>query len=235
MTEAMASVAELSWMMVLVGAGACTSAPVVEPKPTPAPVPVKREEASFEQSVGALNEHDVERAFGKLQKAVSLCVASGATRVEAIGGSFELSLRIGPHGETASAHLSRSTLGDRETERCILQAAAAKTWPRPKGGVGEATHEYAIESSVAVTEWTSGRLKPVMPQIHEKVAKCVMPLAGKWHATLYIRQSGRVASSGVAPPNADSGEQADCLVGVLNKFRFGPQRSKLSKVSFTIP
>lgn len=220
---------------MLVTAGACTSAPIAGPPPTAAPEAERREEASFEQSVGAMNEHDVERAFGKLQAAVSRCVARGAARVEAIGGSFELSLRILPTGETESAHLSRSTLGDRETERCILQAALDKTWPRPKGGVGEASHEYTIESSVAVTEWTSGRLKPVMPQIHEKVAKCVMPLAGTWHATLYISQSGRVASSGVAPPDAQSAEQADCLVAVLNKFRFGPQRSKLSKVSFTIP
>ena len=207
------------------------SAPVVEND-----APKRRSSASFEQSVGAMNEHDVDRAFRKFERTIGQCVSEGATRIEGIGGNFRLELLINPGGRATRAHLSASTLGDRETERCITDGALAKTWPRAKGGVGEASHDFAIEPSVAVTEWQSKRLRPVMAEIHKKVAKCVMPLGGKqWRATLYIRSNGRVAASGVAPPSAEVEEQADCLVKELNRFRFGPQRSKLTKVSFTIP
>jgi hypothetical protein len=223
--------------LVIAVVGACSvEAPAPKSASHPEAVEEEQAPASFEQSVGAMSDHDVDRAFRKFEKKVARCVAEGASRVEAIGGRIRLELRISRRGDAKSAHLSESTLGDRETERCILDGALARRWPKAKGGVGEASHEYAIESSVPVTEWQSKRLRPVMSEIHKKVAKCVMPLNGKqWQATLYIKRNGRVASSGVAPPTADASEQADCLVKELNRFRFGPQRSKLTKVSFTIP
>ncbi len=196
----------------------------------------KKPAAQFEQAVGAMNERDVTRAFHKFERTVLKCVTEGASRVEGIGGRFRLQLRITTKGGARSAFLSESTLGDRDTEQCILHGARAKRWPSAKGGVGEASHDFAVESSVSVTEWQSRRLRPVMSKIYQKVAKCVMPLNGRrWQATLYIRRNGRVATSGVAPPSAEQSKQADCLVKELNRFRFGPQRSELTKVSFTIP
>lgn len=224
-------------MLVAVLPGlSCAADKRVAPPPEPTPEKAPKASARVEQTTGAMNDHDVDRAFRKFEKKVGRCVADGARRIEGIGGQVRLDLRIDTEGRVQSAHLSQSTLGDRETERCILDGALARTWPKAKGGIGEASHEFSIEPSVPVTQWQSKRLRPVMSEIHKKVAKCVMPLEGKqWSATIYIRQNGRVAASGVAQPTVEDDDRAECLAKALNRFRFGPQRSKLTKVSFTIP
>jgi hypothetical protein len=181
-----------------------------------------------------MSDYDVREAFGELSKSVHRCIRKGAARNVALGGAVALDLRINPHGEAVSARLMNSTLGDRETEVCILEAALAKTWPGAKGGVGEASHEYVIDSSIEVAQWSSGRLRSVLPEIHRKVGKCIAPVKGVWQMTLYIEKDGHVATSGVSSSKAHERDQADCVVAALNRLRFGPQK-QLTKVTFTIP
>src|SRR5688500_3391331 len=70
---------------------------------------------TVEQSVGAMNDHDVDEAFHRFEKTLVRCVTDGAARVEGIGGRVRLELRITTRGEVQSAHISESTLGDRDT------------------------------------------------------------------------------------------------------------------------
>jgi hypothetical protein len=132
-------------------------------------------------------------------------------------------------------HLSASNLGHRDTERCILEAAAERTWPKPKGGEGEISHTYAVDAEVPVREWDPKRLRTAMPEIRKQTWKCFEGRRGRYEATLYIRRDGRVASAGVAPPRHEDDAKVDCLVDVLRTFRFGWQRAKLSKVTFSLP
>ncbi len=197
--------------------------------------PERAPRASFTQQVGGMNHEAVEKSFASLQKQVIRCLERGTSRIEGIGGTFTLDLRIAVNGDVRWVHLSSSNLGDRETERCILAAARGKSWPKPKGGEGEISHTYDVDSTVPVHVWEAKRLRTAMPEIRKQVWKCFGGARGRFETTLYIQQSGRVASAGVAPPRHQDDEKVDCLVDVLTGLSFGWQRQKMTKVTFTLP
>jgi hypothetical protein len=184
---------------------------------------------------GALSQHDVDEVFRALERPVQRCLERGTRRVAALGGDFEVAVRIDPEGRTKWAYMKSSTLGDRDTEICVLDAVRAKRWPRPLGGEGEAQHSFAVESTVAVAEFKPSRLKGARKGIWRRVSRCVHPARGRYLATLYIRRDGRVTSAGAAPPNAKGEAKVDCLVDALRSFRFGRQRARMSKLTFGIP
>jgi hypothetical protein len=226
----------LSWVS-LAALSACGGA---EPAPRPvvavAEPQVERPALTTEAPVGALDPYAVEESFKSLYREVERCLASGSARLEALGGQFTLRLKISGDGAVGAAYMKSSTLGDRVTETCILDAARARSWPRPLGGDGDAEHTFEVDATAPVNEWNERRLRSVKKTIYRKVARCVSPLRGRWSATLYVRGDGRVAAAGVAPPSAHGEqEQADCLVDVLRGFQFGRQRQRISKVTFTIP
>jgi len=191
--------------------------------------------ATFTQQVGGMNQEAVEKSFARLQKSVIRCLERGSSRLEGLGGTFTLNLRIAMDGSVRWVHLSSSNLGDRQSERCILDAAASRSWPQPKGGEGEINHTYTVDAAVPVHVWQAKRLRTAMPEIRKKVWKCFGGARGHFETTLYIKQSGRVASAGVAPPRHEDDEKVDCLVDVLTGLSFGWQRQKLTKVTFTLP
>jgi hypothetical protein len=44
-----------------------------------------------------------------------------------------------------------------------------------------------------------------------------------------------VATAGVVPPDETRGEEADCLVDVVEKMRFGSPGRRSAKVTFEVP
>jgi hypothetical protein len=212
-------------------------APAKEPAksaPTVTDEPVERAPAAtFTSQVGGMNQEAVERTFNRLQDEVLDCLERGS--IEGVGGSLTLKLRIAMDGSVRWVHLSSSDLGDRTSERCVMDAARTRTWPKPKGGEGAISHTYTIESPIDVRVWEPKRLRSTMPQIRKQVWKCFGSVRGRFVATLYIGRDGRVASAGVAPPSPEADEKVDCLVDVLTTFKFGWQRAKLSKVTIKLP
>ena len=214
---------------------ACTSPPAPKEPSTVAPRPRKaRPTMAMQSSVGALDQAAVERSFGKLFGAIERCITEGDARIRGIGGAFTVELRIKPDGSPRWAYLSSSTLGDREAERCILEAAREKRWPQPVGGEGEASHTFEVEGAEEVHEWGETRLRPVMNEIRRQLHRCLEEAPGAFSATLYVQRNGRVAAAGVAPPDADGEAKSDCVADVLRTFRFGPQPREMTKVTFVI-
>jgi hypothetical protein len=229
----------LVWLMLV---AACSSPPPPRPAPPPpppapvaAPAPTT-DKMSYVSAHGALDQDRVEAKFRKLHPAFERCVAEGSQRVRGLGGSASVAMRIDATGQAHAAYMKHSTLGDRDTEKCILAEVEAAAWPSAVGGEGDAEHTFEVESTVPVAEWKQKRLESARKTIFEKAAKCITPLRGhSWSATIYVRRDGGVAAAGVAPPNAAAESQSDCLVEVLRGFRFGWQRARVSKVTFTIP
>lgn len=188
-----------------------------------------------EGETGGLNQHDVESAFLSLHPKVERCIAQGMERIGALGGTFKVTMRIAPDGTAHSVFLSESTLGDRDTESCILDQIRAKSWPEPLGGDGIAEHEFAVDAQEPAAALDSDDFRPAMRFIRRKVHPCLRRVRGRFVATLYISRSGQVRAAGIAPPSPEGEEQADCVAEALRKFNFGRQRSRLSKVTFAVP
>jgi hypothetical protein len=227
------SAASCVGLLLLGGCGASSTETAAAPEPTI--VRVASTGIAAEGDVGGLSQEDVETAFESLGPAVQRCAEQGLARIDALAGSCTIALRIARDGSAHWAYMKESSLGDRDTERCILDAVRARKWPKPLGGEGEALHSFNIDSSVPVTVWEGDHVRSVRGLLARSVSRCMRRGRGRFTATVYVRRDGSVLSAGVAPPSAAAEDKADCVADALHKVKFGKQRSRLTKGTFQIP
>jgi hypothetical protein len=213
---------------------ACTAsipAPVIS-EAAPAPERVERGATSMESEIGGLNEEAMDRAFASLE--VQRCLAEGSSRLSAIGGAFKLRLRINRDGGARWAYLSESTLGDRTTEKCLIDLARGRSWPRPLGGEGLAEKAFAIDAPTAPVLLEEKRIIADVARARAAASTCRHGVSGSFFATVHVRPDGRVSAAGVAPPSERGEDVADCVVDAIRKLRFRPSTRRAAKVSFEI-
>lgn len=204
-------------------------APTAKTAEEPAPPP-----PAASSEIGGLNEEEVERSFGRMEEAIRTCFGAGSTKVSALGGHFKMKLRIDRQGALKWAYLAESTLGDRETETCLLTAARQKTWPLPVGGDGLAEKSFDLDPSSPPKELDPAKYKLAIALANKETAKCRK--RGTWGAkflvTAYLRIDGRPITLGIAPPNEKGEEVVDCMVKIIQKIKFGSTGRKVAKLGF---
>lgn len=185
--------------------------------------------------LGALDEKKADEIFASLLPAFERCLKEGAAQVEFLGGAVNFFVKVDLEGNVHT-HLEESTLGDRETERCMLSAIRKKTWPKPVGGeVGYARKSFDFDPPNDVRapeEWPSDRATEALEKISSKIDSCKDGVRGKFGATMYVDTSGKVLAVGVTPPDETGEESVDCLVGVLKDAKMPSPGSWPAKVSF---
>ncbi len=196
----------------------------------------------MESEIGGMNQYDVEDTFTRLQDPIFSCVRDGTDRLREMGGKFSVKLRVNKKGSVISAYLAQSTLGDRETERCVLEVARSVSWPKPLGGEGIAERSFDVDPSVEPVQWKAEKVRSARKSLGQKLDKCYrevigsarVPEEGAFTATAYIDARGKVVAAGVAPPHAAGERAADCLVDALRATKFGSPGRKAAKVTFEI-
>ena len=185
--------------------------------------------------IGGMNEEAVDAAFTSSVKGLQRCLDAGAKHVEFLGGSVSFFLKIDSTGKVAKSYLEHSTLGNRTTERCMLDALAAKAWPKPVGGEhGLARKSFTFDPPNDVREpitWDDHDAQPGLKKIASDVGSCKDGHRGAFEATLYVGTNGKVLSAGATPPDEDGEAVVDCLVGVLESASFPSPGSWPAKVT----
>src|SRR5437762_12125434 len=96
--------------------------------------------------IGALDEGKVAQTFQSALGDLKRCLSAGAERNEFEGGDIAFFVKVDTDGRVVHVRAERSTLGDRETERCMLKALKKQSWPRPQGGdVGLARNSFGFD------------------------------------------------------------------------------------------
>lgn len=214
---------------------ACAGAepPPKEPAAVEAPPAIDDpSKLGYEAEVGGLPEEAMERAFAGLGKDVERCVSDGAARLDAIGGKIGITLRIDTHGNLESAFVSESGLGDRPTEKCILEAAKRRSWPHAVGGVGVASTSFEATPSRDRALLDTKLVRPAIGQARAVAQRCVSA-PSDFVVTAYVRPDGRVQAAGLSMSSAEAEEAADCIVDAVRKVRFG-NPGRASKLSFAL-
>ena len=185
--------------------------------------------------VGALDEDKVTKTFMQSVKDLESCLGKGAKRVEFLGGSVAFFVKIDQRGRVAHAHMEHSSLGDRETEKCMLEALSNRGWPAPVGGlVGVARKGFDFDPPNDVrapTDWPSEKASSALASKASEIQKCKHSSAGSFQATLYVDTGGKVLAAGVAPPDEPGEDAVDCLVAVLKDTKFPSPGSWPAKVT----
>jgi hypothetical protein len=227
---------ELLFLLAALSSGCGAPPPAPRPPPpaaAPTPVPARAPVGDVEAEIGGLNEEAMDRAFSALP--VADCLVRASQKLGVLGGEIKVKLRINREGGVRWAYLAESTLGDRETERCVLELTRSKTWPKPVGGEGIAEKSYAMDARTPPADLDLRTVHADLIRARSETARCRRGIRGSFSATLYVRPSGQVVAAGVAPPS-EKGEQAvDCIVEALLKARFRKTARRTAKVSFAIP
>ncbi len=169
--------------LVAVAACAKTAPPPARPEPAPKaeepppPPQVERDDGiTMSGTLGTIAEADITQAFRRRWPDVTRCSQQAQARQHYLTGTIELRLRVGRDGVPIRAYIERSTLGNYETERCVLEIARAVTFPPPHGGP-EAEFSFPIEvrpraSSPYVVAWEEARVAPSLEKNRKDVGIC---------------------------------------------------------------
>lgn len=197
-----------------------------------------RPSMSASAEIGALDEAKVTSTFRGAQGALQKCLASGASRNELEGGDIAFFVKIDASGKAIHVHAEKSTLGDRETEKCMFSALKGRSWPSPQGGdVGLARNSYGFDmpnDSRPPTEWSSDRVDETTSGLSSEIASCKSGVKGNLTVTAYIDTEGAATSVGIAASDESGEKAADCLVALLKGAKFPSPGSWPAKVTFTL-
>jgi hypothetical protein len=192
---------------------------------------------SVHSEIGGLNEEQVNAAFESSLSGLERCLHQGASRVEFLGGSVSFFIKIDTSGRVDGAYAEKSTLGDRDTEKCMLSALRSRDWPRPVGGDhGLARKSFDFDPPNDVrppSEYDHGHLHQALSEISDKLASCKGG-RGTYEATIYVGTDGSVLSAGVTPPDEGGEGSVDCLVSTLREAAFPSPGSWPAKVTFAL-
>jgi hypothetical protein len=190
---------------------------------------------SMESEIGGLDESKVQAAFQRTLSKLTACFSEGTRRVPFLGGEVRFALRIGKDGSARVAYLKDSTLGDRDTESCMLGAVRAASWPSPVGGKeGLAEGGFNFDPSAderPPVELPPDKLGKELRKAEQAVERCRKDAgAGPLKVTMYIDTDGKPLSVGISSSD-DKGEgAAGCVIDAIRGLKFSSPGSYAGKV-----
>lgn len=231
-----------------------TEEPVQESHGPTGPVPV------VQQELGSIDERAVMQTFNKLQGQLGKCQAQGRDRVEYLAGDVKVFLRIDQNGKVRYGYLEDSSLGDRATEKCMLDVFTATQWPKPIGGEAEVRNGFGFDpgGERAPTSWGPEKVMTAIDDskdVKKELAKCKaagVKITGyvvhdegddkdehpakkkNGHAKKDEKKSGKFTSIGVSAPSKEAAEKVDCVLDALKELKLPSPGSYAAKVSFTL-
>lgn len=256
----------LGCLVFVVGCGGSTPPPKpVEPETTETPSDSGENKAgpSVSQELGSIDQKGVENTFTRLLNGpLERCHQDGRSRLDYMNGDLRVFLRIGQDGKVRYGYFEESSIGDRDTERCVLDALSTASWPKPVGGEAEVRNSFHWEAGDerAPTSWEPEKVMKALDQAKDvkgQIQKCKSGIKGDLHLTAYVEHDesaaddakpkakpakgkkeekalGRFRAIGVAATSRDAADKADCVVEALKNLLLPSPGSYAAKVSFVL-
>jgi hypothetical protein len=194
--------------------------------------------AELDAEIGGMEEAKVQSAFERTSGKLTACFTEGTKRVPFLGGDVRFALRVGKDGTARVAYLKESTLGDRETEACMLGAVRAASWPAPVGGKeGLAEGGFSFDPSPderPAQALDADKLGKELPKAKDAIARCRSSVGGgPVKVTMYIGTNGKPLAVGLSSADQKGDEAASCIVDALREMKFSSPGSYAGKVTIT--
>lgn len=210
------------------------------PKEPTAESPTTKDEAlvlTADSEIGGMNEEASDAAFRQASSKLQGCYEAGQSRIELLAGEVNFLVRV-DHSGTGTPVIERSTLGDLETERCMVKVLAAQKWPPPVGGrIGEARRPFVFEAPSDLrpaVDWNVEEIEDVLADLSETISQCKGTSGESFEATIYVDRDGTVLSAGMAASDSGSLGVAECLTDALRRATFPSPGSWPAKATFAL-
>jgi hypothetical protein len=195
-----------------------------------------------QQELGSIDQREVEKTFAKLQGPLEKCHVQGRDRVEYLSGDVKIFLRIDGAGKVRWSHFEDSSLGDHETEKCIMQVFTSAQWPKPEGGEAEVRHGFGWGpgGERAPTSWGPDKVTKAVDDskdAQKELGKCKAGVKGDFKVTAYVEpdgKNGKFHGIGVVPPSKEAASQIECVVKALEDVKLPSPGSYAAKVTFSL-
>jgi len=204
-------------------------APEPEPEPTQRPVKSQMQTSS---ELGTIDPKKIKAAFVGLESKFLACQKQRLGEIEVIAGNVKFFVRISADGATKWVYLLESEIGDRETEKCLIDVVKAASWPKPDGGDVEVQYGFELpqQSTRDATPWSVDKIAHMIGPVE----KCKGGSNATYTVTAYVAEGGKVIGVGVAAPEKDADDKIDCVVKAVKKLKPPSPGSWPAKVSFKI-
>lgn len=194
---------------------------------------------AVESEIGALDEGQVQSTFQKLSSKLGDCYARGNKRVPYLFGSVSFKVRVQGDGRARWVYLKDSTLGDAQTEACMLDALRSASWPQPDSGDGLANNDnVSFEpggDERPPVEWRPEQLGEPFEKLRPELSRCRKDAGtGPVKATLYVETDGKPKAVGASTADERGDAAAKCIVSLLQAATFPSPGSYASKVTVVI-
>lgn len=239
----MKKLASLGWSSVFVlGVVACggnepppkePEGPVAMPTPNRAPKPGLQ----MQQELGSLDPKKAEAAFERVKPKIVACQMKALKRLDFIAGDAKFYLRLDTSGKVKWIFLEESQIGDRETEKCVLDVLTNAAWPAPEGGEGELHKGFGYELQDAREPVAWGQDKAHVGEIADQVKHCRAGKDMTFHVTAYVEpegKHGKVSAVGVASSTKEAAEKSDCVAEAVKAMKFPSPGGYAAKISFSL-
>lgn len=193
---------------------------------------------SIEGQLGTIAGGNVRRVMRDAEATLMACYTNRVEALPVLAGRIELRLRVGDGGAVRWAIPARSTLGDRATERCMVEAASALRFDAPCGGEAEVT--YALEMDGGpdrrpATAWGAQRVEAALRARRTALATCRRNDHSPLQVTLYVAPNGSVAAAGAALSSSEATAMTDCVLREVQALRLPTPGSWYARTTVTIP
>jgi len=199
----------------------------------------QHEAVQIEGLMGTISADTVERGIEPRMGRFLRCFQDRYGSLDVLGGSFVMSFRVHADGSVRWVFPSESTVGDRETERCLLHVASGIHFHAPHGGEAEFTYPLSLDTADDVRpplNWDEARVSDALSTGGSGLLSSCRPAGSRaaYRVTAYVMPGGTVEAAGAATDDAEAIDSLDCVAQAVRGWSMPDPGSYPAKVHFEI-
>ncbi len=187
----------------------------------------------IEGLMGSMDAEDVrytmENKLGRFMR----CFSRRYEDIEILGGHIHMGFRVDIEGNVLWVYPTESSIGDRETEKCLLETAAAIHFPRPRGGEAEFGYPLHLDPPEDVrppVQWEESAIASTVEANRRSLTSC----GAGYTVTVYVAPGGEVMAAGASTSEQTNADGLDCVTDAVSRWSMPDPGSYPAKVSFSL-
>lgn len=195
---------------------------------------------TIEGQLGTLRQSEVSATLNPALSRLQTCYTNRLEAHPYLAGGVQFKIRVGTDGSVRWVLPLQSSIGDRQTERCMADVLQSLRFPEPCGGETETTWGPSFEGGEdarPAVAWDAARVQTQVNRRRTQLAQCLRSASGaNAEVTLYVGQGGRVVTAGASVSTNDASSAIDCLVSEVSGWTGLPDPGSYpAKATFRLP
>lgn len=187
----------------------------------------------LEGGLGSLDTEAVEGAMEGARTEVDGCYRAGVGRFRYLSGRLGLRARVRADGTVKSIAIT-APIGDRETERCVLDVVRKLRLRAPRGGEAEFEYAWEFRTRAPVESWVASDLQPVFRKRRDELRPCeaLGNVPPGLRVTLYVMPGGRVGALGLGADAPLDERYAACVATRVSSWTFTDPQGRVARATY---